>query len=183
MSYTVQHCSLIFSVQLCCSCWYCCCCCCCFVCHGKHSRCWPARWSRSGRLSPPPLPPTPPPPPTWTVQSPIRREIRLTESNAKSRYLKNWALKGLCGRCFICILSPPMTPYSPNYILYTCIQYTYSHREGGGDSGELTREKVRGAIDHKIGRKYKHDWLYLQSINSIKHQWRQHLGFGFFIVN
>jgi hypothetical protein len=26
--------------------------------------------------------------------------------------------------------SPTMTPYSPPYTLYICIQYTYSHREG-----------------------------------------------------
>jgi hypothetical protein len=32
------------------------------------------------------------------------------------------------------------------------------------------------------GRKYQHDWLYLMSINSIKHQERRHLGFGVFIV-
>ncbi len=32
------------------------------------------------------------------------------------------------------------------------------------------REKVRGATVHKAGGKYQHDWLYLQSINSIKHQ-------------
>jgi hypothetical protein len=34
-------------------------------------------------------------------------------------------------------------------------QYTYSHREG--EQEELTREKVRGAIVHKAGRKYQHD--------------------------
>jgi hypothetical protein len=33
----------------------------------------------------------------------------------------------------------------------SCIQYTYSHREGKG--GELTREKVRGATVHKAGSK------------------------------
>jgi len=63
----------------------------------------------------------------------------------------------------------PMTPYlPPPYTLYTCILYTYSHREGGGV--ELTREKVWRAIAHKAGRKYQPDWLYLQSINSIVHQ-------------
>ncbi len=35
---------------------------------------------------------------------------------------------------------------------------------------ERTRQKVRGTIVHKAGRKYQHDWLYLQSINSTKHQ-------------
>ncbi len=41
-------------------------------------------------------------------------------------------------------------------------------QEGGG--GELTREKVRGAIVHKAGRKYQHDWPLDQYINYIKHQ-------------
>jgi hypothetical protein len=40
--------------------------------------------------------------------------------------------------------------------------YTYSHREGG-EGGELTREKFRGAIVYKAGRKHKHDCLYPQS--------------------
>ncbi len=35
-----------------------------------------------------------------------------------------------------------------------CVQYTYSHRWGGGGA-ELTREKVRGAI--KPGENIKHD--------------------------
>jgi hypothetical protein len=56
--------------------------------------------------------------------------------------------------------SLPMTPYSTppplHTVQYTCIQYTYSHREGGRGV-ELTREKVRGAIVHKA--KYQHDWL------------------------
>jgi hypothetical protein len=45
----------------------------------------------------------------------------------------------------------------------SCIQNTYSHREGGWGE-ELNREKVRGAIVYKSGRKNQHDWLYLQSI-------------------
>jgi hypothetical protein len=58
--------------------------------------------------------------------------------------------------------SPPMTPYStPSYTLYTCIQYTYSHREGGRGGGELSIEKVRGGKVHKAGRKYQHDLVYL----------------------
>ncbi len=40
-----------------------------------------------------------------------------------------------------------------------------------GKGGRWTRKKVRGAIVHKAGcQKYQHDWLYLQSINSVKHQ-------------
>jgi hypothetical protein len=42
-------------------------------------------------------------------------------------------------------LSPPMTPYPPPpYTQFTCIQYSYSRREGW-ERRELTREKVRGA--------------------------------------
>ncbi len=80
--------------------------------------------------------------------------------------LKSWPVKGLCGRCFIC-LRPPLPHTPPPYTLYTCIQ-VYLLTQGRG--GELTREKVRGAIVHKACRKYQHDWLYLQSINSITHQ-------------
>ncbi len=53
--------------------------------------------------------------------------------------------------------------------LYTCVQYTYSHMEVW-EEGKLTKEKVRAAMLHKASRKYQHDWLYLQSINSIKLQ-------------
>ncbi len=53
--------------------------------------------------------------------------------------------------------------------------------EGGGMGGEGQREGRRAAV-HKRVRKYQHDWLYLQSINSIKHQLRRHLGFCVFIV-
>ncbi len=42
-----------------------------------------------------------------------RRKIRLIESNAKCRYLKNWPVKGHCGRCFICLRSPSITAYYP----------------------------------------------------------------------
>ncbi len=36
--------------------------------------------------------------------------------------------------------------------------------------GRWTSEQVRGALVHRRGRKYLHDWLYLQSINTLKHQ-------------
>ncbi len=60
----------------------------------------------------------------------------------------------------------PIPP--PPYTLYTCIQYTYSHREGGREES-WTREKVRGARVHKARSKYQRDWLYLQPINSDKY--------------
>ncbi len=69
----------------------------------------------------------------------------------------------------------PLPTYDPMHTppLTHCIRvykYTYSHREGGKGEGGLTREKVRGAIVHKAGRKYQHDWLYLKPINYIQHQ-------------
>ncbi len=99
-----------------------------------------------------------------------RRKIRLIGSNAKRRYLKKLTCKETLRQMFHLseAPSPPMSQYSPPYTLYTCIQYTYSQREGG-EEGDLTREKVRGAIVHKAGRKYL-IWLYHQSIKSIKHQ-------------
>ncbi len=41
--------------------------------------------------------------------------------------------------------------------------------EGGRGGGGGQREG-RGATVHNRGRKFRHDYLYLQSINSIKHQ-------------
>jgi hypothetical protein len=67
-----------------------------------------------------------------------------------------------------------MTKYSPSPIhtvnVYKIITYSQMEGMGEGGGGEQTREKVRGAVVQKAGRKYQHDWLYLQSINSIKHQ-------------
>jgi hypothetical protein len=89
-----------------------------------------------------------------------RRKIRLIEGNAKCRHLKKLTWKGLCGR-FLCVWGPE--PYTPRYTLYTCIQYTYSHREGG--RGRRVKPERRGERQQfiKLGRKYQHDWLYLWS--------------------
>ncbi len=75
-----------------------------------------------------------------------RRKIRLIESSAKCCYLKKFACKGTLRQvCYLSVApSPPMTPYSPPYTLYTCTKYTYSH--GGGGGGATPRQ---GAIVHK----------------------------------
>ncbi len=94
-------------------------------------------------------------------------------------YLKNWPfVKGLCGMCFICLRPPPLLwphtpPPPPIHTAYVCTRtvYLFTQGGGGGERKELTREKVRGAIVHKAGRKYQHGWQYLQSIHSIKHNW------------
>ena len=55
---------------------------------------------------------------------------------------------------------------SPLDTLYTCtIQSTNSHREGGGGRVEPER-RIEGQHLTKLGRKYQHDILYLQSVNS-----------------
>jgi hypothetical protein len=101
----------------------------------------------------------------------LRRKIRLIESNAKCRYLTKLMCKGTLRQVFYLSEAPSSSydtipPPLHTVHVYTVL-YTYSHREG---RGELTKEKVRGAIFHKANRKYQHDRLYLQSVNSIKHQ-------------
>ena len=56
----------------------------------------------------------------------------LQNAMPKYRYLKKLTYKGTLRQVFFLseAPSPPMTPYFPPYILFTCIQY-YSHREGG----------------------------------------------------
>jgi hypothetical protein len=50
----------------------------------------------------------------------------------------------------------PILPHS--YTLYTCIQYTYSHREGGGGGGRVKPEKRgEGQQFTKLGRKHQHN--------------------------
>jgi hypothetical protein len=98
-----------------------------------------------------------------------RRKIRLIEFNAKCRHLKKLTLKWLCGRC-LSVWGPE--PHTTPYTLYMCIQYMYLFTQGKGEGGDSwTREKIRGATVYstKLGRKYQHDWLCLQSINSDKH--------------
>ncbi len=100
-----------------------------------------------------------------------------------SAFLKNWPVKVLGGRCLSVWGAFPSydpIPHPPTHCKRVD-KYTYSYREGGGE-GQLTREKVRAATLHKTS--HQHDWLYLQSINFIKHPpVKTHLGFGVFIVN
>ncbi len=93
-----------------------------------------------------------------------------------SAFLKNLPVKVLGGRC-LSVWEPrsPPIPLHTVWIHHTCTCIS-SHRAGGG---RWTRDKIRRSQVHKRGRKYQHDWLYLQSINSIKHQ--RHLRFGVFI--
>jgi hypothetical protein len=73
-----------------------------------------------------------------------------------------------------------MTPYSLPLthcirVVYTTL-YLFTQGRGGG---ELTREKVRGAILHKAGRKYQHGCI--SSLQTILNNSKgRHLGFGVF---
>ncbi len=71
---------------------------------------------------------------------------------------KKLTCKGTLRQVFICLR--PRTLYHPPYTLYTCIQYTFSHREGGES---WTREKVRGPTVHKAGSKIQ-TWLTLSPV-------------------
>ncbi len=81
-----------------------------------------------------------------------------------SAFLKNWPVKVLGGMCLsvwgprIPLPRPPVTHCMNYEYMYPC---TYSYREGGRGR-RWTSEKVTEAIVHKRGRKYQHDWLYLQ---------------------
>jgi hypothetical protein len=98
-----------------------------------------------------------------------RRKIRLKEANAKGRHLKNLPVMGLCGLALICLRPRTQYPSLHSDTLFTNIQYTYSHREGGGGwRGEPVR-RLEGQKFTTLGRKYQHDWLFFQSMDSDKH--------------
>ncbi len=100
-----------------------------------------------------------------------RRKNRLIESNVKCRYLKNFTCKGTLRQVFYLSEAPPSyDPIFPSPLTHCIRVYSILIHTGKGGRGELTREKVRGATVHKAGRKYQHDWLSLQPINSTKNQ-------------
>ncbi len=75
-------------------------------------------------------------------------KIRQIKSNAKWHYLKKLTCKMDFAAGVLSVWGP-LSSYDPHTPLL---------------------EKVRGAIGHKAGRKYQHDWLYLQFINYTIHQ-------------
>ncbi len=95
-------------------------------------------------------------------------------------FLKIWPVKVLGGRC-LSVWGPRLSPYPPiTHCMNTCTPI-FIHTGKGGRGRRWNSEKIRGALGQIRGRKYQHDWLHLQSINSLKHQKRRHLGFVIFI--
>jgi hypothetical protein len=81
---------------------------------------------------------------------------------------KKLTLKGLCGRCLFVWRPEPHT-FPPLHTVYVyTVLYTYSRMEGGG-RGKSEQRRLKEQQFTKLGRKYQHDWLSLQSINSDKH--------------
>ncbi len=83
------------------------------------------------------------------------------DTKVKCRHLKKFTCKGTFRQVFICLKPPP-----PLQTVY--VQVLIHTGKGGGGRVELER-RLEGQQVTKLGRKYQHDWMYLQSINSDKH--------------
>ncbi len=114
---------------------------------------------------------------------PREREIHRRQCKMSSfKKNQNWPVKGLCCRCLsVWGLLPSYDPIPPPpYTLYMCLRvysiiiHTGKGRMGGElnqregeDGGRVEPERrLEGRQFTKLGRKYQHDWMYLQSINS-----------------
>ncbi len=64
--------------------------------------------------------------------------MNIMDGNAKCHHLKKLTCKGTLRQVLICLR--PRTQYPLPYTLYTCIQYTYSCREGREGDGLNQRE-------------------------------------------
>jgi hypothetical protein len=78
--------------------------------------------------------------------------------------LKNWPVKGLCGR-YLSVWG--LDPHTPPLTHCICIYSTLIHTGKGGSEGRVKPERRgEGQQFTKLGRKYQHD---LQTINSAKY--------------
>ncbi len=69
----------------------------------------------------------------------------------------------------------------PPYTTYSTRVYSILFHTGKGMGGRVEPERrLERQQFTKLGRKYKHDWLYLQSINSDKHLPQSHFTGQFF---
>jgi hypothetical protein len=95
-----------------------------------------------------------------------RRKIRLIEGNAKCCHLKKLTCNGALRQVFIC-LSPgtPNPPPPPTHCIR--VYRIIIHTRKGGRGGRVEPERrLEGQQVTKLGGKYQHALLYLESINS-----------------
>jgi hypothetical protein len=64
-------------------------------------------------------------------------------------------------------ITPP--PLHTVCIRVYCILYTFSHGEGWEGARVKPERRLEWQQFTKLGQNYQHDWLYLQSVNSVKH--------------
>ncbi len=95
-----------------------------------------------------------------SVSLPLRK-IRLIESTAKCRHLKNLPVKRLCGSR-LSVWGPIPPPPPTLYTVYVHIVYLFT--QGRLEVGECcTREKYRGATVYKAGSKIP-TWLTVSQV-------------------
>jgi hypothetical protein len=103
----------------------------------------------------------------FTKSTPWKDKTR--RGQCKLVVIKNWPVKGLCGRRLSVRLRTPYPPPLHTHCIRVHCIHTYSHREGGEGRRVEPERRLEGQHVTKLGRKYQHDWLYLQSMNSDKH--------------
>ncbi len=84
-----------------------------------------------------------------------RRECKMSSS----KKIDLW--RDFASGVYLSEAQSPVPP--PPYKLYTCIQYTYSHREGGGESWTSENGATGESTVRKFGWKYQHDWMYVKN--------------------
>jgi hypothetical protein len=98
-----------------------------------------------------------------------RRKMRLLKGNAKCRHLKNWPVKGLCGRYLSEAQKSLPLPLTHCIRVFGIFIHT-GKGEGGRVEPERRGEEQQVRVQIKrLGWQYQHDWLHLQSINSDKY--------------
>ncbi len=103
-----------------------------------------------------------------------RRKIRLIESNAKCRQLKKFTGKATFRQVFLLSEVPPLLGFclrlSSNFVGFESVQIqSVKLLQNMGVGGGELEKRLEGQYFTKLGRKYQHNWLHHQSINSNKH--------------
>ncbi len=98
--------------------------------------------------------------------------INYIDSIPKCRQLTKLTCKGTLRQVFICLRPPPivLTP-PPSHTVYCIRIYSILIHTGKGGRGgrDEPERRLEGQQFTKLGRKYQHGLLYIQSINSEKH--------------